>query len=412
MTYTEIRSYMKNLETRGIRPGTGSVKALLHKLGDPQDKIRCIHVAGTNGKGSVCAMLARILKECGYRVGRYSSPAISDPKEIIRIDEKPISEDMYIRSAKKVIATGDETTVFEFETAMAFLTFEEQQCDVAIIETGMGGRDDATNVIKSPTAVILTPISLDHMSFLGNTVEAIAENKCGIIKDGCPVITSYSNRNIKAIEKECIKHNSSFCITDEPHDIKNCKEGLTFSAGHYNNISLSLNGAYQADNASLAIRASEALKECGFDWIDEQKIRRALLDVHWPGRYEKLSIKPVIIADGAHNRAAVKALTDSVRAEYPDKKIVVLMSVFADKEYEVMLKTLSCVSDTIICTTSGKVRSLSPKTLAECAKKYFSNVNEYDIFEKAFENGREIAYIQDAVLLICGSLSNISYLHG
>ncbi len=407
MTYNEIRNYMINLEGSGIRPGTGSIKRLLSKLGDPQDKIRCVHVAGTNGKGSVCAMLSQILKESGYKVGRYSSPAVSDPKEVIRIDEEPVSEELYIEAAQRVIDTGEDATVFEFETAMAFYIFEKIKCDAAVIETGMGGRDDATNVLKEPAAVILTSISLDHMRYLGNDVEAIAQNKCGIIRDGCPVISSCSNKDIKIIDKECRKHNAVLISAATPQNIRIGDRGIVFDIDGFKDTALSLFGTYQAENASAAIEAAGVLKKRGFTRIDEDKIRKALLKVSWPGRYDKLSLTPAIIADGAHNTGAVTALINAVKTEYPDKKIIVMMAVFADKEYDVMLELLSGISDSIICTTSGKERSLSPGELALCAKKYFKDVSDHENFEEAFREGWKKAKSEDALLLVCGSLSNI-----
>ncbi|MCR5739091.1 MAG: hypothetical protein K6G43_04680 [Lachnospiraceae bacterium] len=377
MNYSEARNYIANTGSAGIVPGTHVIKELLGRLGNPERELNVIHVAGTNGKGSVCTYLEYAFLECGLRIGRYASPSVFRYLERIRLSGEDISEEDYAEAVSRVhdAAEGMETkpTGFEAETAAALFFFREQKADVVIAECGMGGREDATNVFEAPLATVFTPVSMDHMSFLGNTPDEIAINKSGIMRRGCPAVIAHMPKVIcggKEYDPECTLRKEA--------DIKGalcvpCDDDLV-PAGFDNPLA----GAYQHDNLNTALHTLKAVKNSLHNLssahiITDDTMVAGIRRASWPGRYEKIKIKPVIIRDGAHNPGAARALRAALESD-PDlpknRKIHLIMGVFKDKDYEEILRImlpLAC-SFTAIDLPDRK-RGLSSQKLAEAAEK-------------------------------------------
>ncbi len=374
-----------------IKLGLERVQELLEYFDNPQDKIKCIHVAGTNGKGSTCAMLESILREAGYKTGLYTSPHIYEYTERIKINGQDISQDEFAGLVFKVINIGEKldipATEFEILTVAAFVYFCEQGVDYAVMETGLGGRLDATNTIKNPVVTIITSIDIDHADRLGSTIEQIAYEKAGIIKANIPIITMKNNKGLEIIEKTALEKNS-FLFLAEKTDIET-----------------NLMGLWQKENASLAIKAAELLG------IPGQAIKNGLNKVKWPARFEYIKDKNIII-DAAHNPAGARALRQSLDFYFPSQKRVFLFSCLNTKDYKEITKQLFRKEDTVILTKAfGSSAGLSPEKIREnlhCCKIYITdNVSEaVDLLEKFSECG--------IIRVIAGSIYTIGeiYLNG
>ena len=278
-------------------------------MGIPQDDLKFVHIAGTNGKGSVLAYLSTVLKEAGYKVGRYISPTLFSYRERIQVNEAYITKEAVARLTGLVKEAADEMaaehlavpTVFEMETAISFLYFKEECCDLVVLETGMGGREDATNVVKTTVLEVLASISMDHMGVLGNTLGEIAWNKAGIIKPGTAVVSMKQlPEAMQVIEEECKKQNASLFLADaaEASDVNYGWEEQSFSYGGYKDLKISLAGGYQIPNAVLAVKALTVLQTLGYE-ISEEALRAGLLHTAWKGRFTVLQKDPVFIIDGA-----------------------------------------------------------------------------------------------------------------
>lgn len=323
-SYSEFIEYLNQREKLGIKFGLDNMNYLMEKLKFPQKKMRCIHVAGTNGKGSVCAMLSSVLKEARIKVGLYTSPHLIDVKERIRINERDITEEEILTAAKKVITVcPPETTYFELLTGIAIEFFHEQGVEIAIMETGMGGRLDATNVCFGEIAII-TDISLEHTQYLGDTIEKIRQEKMAIVKPGSAVI---------------------------------------IAEGGVADIKTNLIGNYQKRNAALALKAIEVLRDKGYN-IPQVAVENGLTKVRWPGRFQILSRNPLIILDGAHNPGAALALKEAVN-DYVKEKVILIIGVLKDKDYTSMLKILAPIAKRIITVTPKSERALSGDILAK-----------------------------------------------
>ncbi|NLG03913.1 MAG: bifunctional folylpolyglutamate synthase/dihydrofolate synthase, partial [Clostridia bacterium] len=321
MTYQEAREYIEEVKQYGSVLGLETMSILMKYLDNPQDHLKFVHIAGTNGKGSVLAGLTSVLTHAGYRVGSYSSPVVCEPRESIRVLETPINEEDYARlterlkeaATKTKEQTGAHPTVFEIETAMAFLYFGEQHCDPVILETGLGGSLDATNIVKTTEAAIITSISLDHTEYLGNTLSQIAMKKAGIIKSGADVImlSRACQDETEATELdaaiEVVSQTASSCMarfhTAQASDIRECSFSLTetrFSYHEYTDIGLTMLGSYQPENAILVIETAKLLRNHGYV-ISDEHILNGLYHAKWPGRFSIICDQPLFIVDGAHN---------------------------------------------------------------------------------------------------------------
>ncbi len=374
MNITETFNYLNQVNKKGIVLGLDSTRELMHRLGNPQDKIKTIHVAGTNGKGSAVAYISNILMASGYSVGEYISPIIFDYTDKIQLNGTNISKDevaTYITRIRKVcekmVCDGlPHPTLFEIETAMAFLYFYEKNVDFAVIEVGMGGETDSTNVIKNPVLSIIMSISLDHVGILGNTLAEIAKTKAGIIKENCDCILYQQNDEVMdVVKKACVNKNSKLTISDFSSITMNTSsiEGQCFSYKELENIQIKLLGAHQTKNAVVAIEAAMRLIDMGYG-ITIDNILSGLANTRWPARFEVISSEPLIIIDGAHNPDAADVFADTVREYLSDYEITYIMGVLADKDYPAVIEKTISLAKNVVTITPNNPRALDATTLA------------------------------------------------
>ena len=400
MTKSEFEEYIDTVSKKGSVLGLESIDALLGKMDHPECKLKFVHIAGTNGKGSVLAFTSTILKCAGYKVGRYISPVIENYNEKIQVNGRNISQSDLLEGMELLKQkccelkdeVGIEPTLFEIETALAFWYFEKKQCDIVVLETGMGGMDDATNIIPTKEVAVLTSISMDHMAILGNTLGEIAGVKAGIIKGGCHVVSAIQKEEAtKVIEKAAEKENVSVAYAELPCKVKYGIEKQSFSYHELKDLEITLCGTYQPVNACIALSVIEALIQRGYD-IPEKAIRKGLKETTWVGRFTVLSKKPLFIMDGAHNEDAAKRLRDSISTYLKGKPLIYIMGVFADKEYEkVIAETADLASFIIAIATPGNSRALPAIDLARAISKVNPNVTTADSIEEAVEMAMVLA---------------------
>ncbi len=415
MNYKEAMDYIDVIGQYGSVLGLDNMKELCKRLGNPQDDLRFIHIAGTNGKGSVLAFLSTILKTAGYKTGRYISPVIFNYRERIQINGRPITKKALCECLEEIRQVVDQImaeglphpTPFEVETALSFLYFKKMECDIVVLETGLGGLLDATNVIKTTVAAVFTSISMDHMQFLGDTLEGITENKAGIIKAGCIVISMEQNSKVTEILKNRAKEkNCSFYSVDTGAitKIKYGAEKQRFSYKGYSQLEIKLAGMHQIENAALAVEVIDILNQKDFS-INEKAIRKGLLDTVWQGRFSIIAKKPLFVADGAHNEDAAKKLAESVRFYFTNRRIVYIMGILRDKEYDKIIRETYELADQIITVTPpGNPRAMQAYDLAQVVKEYHSQVTAADSLEEAVELSYLLAD-KDSVIIAFGSLS-------
>ena len=419
MNYQESRKYIEDSQKYGSVLGLDNMRELMGRLGNPQDKLKIIHVAGTNGKGSVIAYLYTVLSEAGYRVGRYISPALYSYRERMEVSGEAVSrEDFAIclsRTAQAISQMTEEglphPTPFEIETAVAFLFFEMKKCELVLLEVGMGGSLDATNIIKTPVLSVLASISIDHIGFLGNTLGEIAKTKAGIIKKGCPMITIHQ----KAEAENAIKDVCGICGVpfreadgNQALVIEESPEGQSFRY-EGEEYRISLGGVYQKENAVLAIETLKMLSEIGFPTIEEQR-KEGLFRTRWNGRFTVLSREPLFIVDGAHNPAAAEKMASSIRHYFDGKKIYFIIGMFRDKDYrEVLSKTCPYAEKIFTIEAPDNPRALPAEELALAAREFHRDVQAMKSVEEAVETAYSLAGEED-VILAFGSLSFIGVL--
>lgn len=419
MTYEESIRYIKYTDTLGSVLGLEIIKELLRRLGDPQDKVKVIHIAGTNGKGSICAFLDKILENAGYKVGRYISPTIFTYLERFQIDGKYMDEDtfaVYLERVKSVadamVADGlDRPTSFETETAIAFCYFMDMDVDILLLETGMGGSLDATNVCKRPLCTIIASISMDHMRFLGNTLKEIYSQKLGIMKNDIPCISYPVDEELlpQWIEK-CEKNNtsgSSVMISKGDIKILNC--GLDGSEFLYKGerYSLSVPGIYQIYNSAVAVETAYALQNMKYD-LKKVNIVQGLADTMWKGRFQKLMDRPMVYVDGAHNPGGWRSLRKNIDTYFAGKDLIYVCGVFKDKDYMKMLDIMMPGVKCFIAVQPDNPRALSNKELGKLAKTYIDSVYVQDDIDEAVRKAiRKAENMDDPVVIIFGSLSFI-----
>lgn len=417
MKYTECLEYISAINSiKGIDLGLDNIRVLCEKLGNPQNSLKFVHIAGTNGKGSTLAFLSTILKESGYKVGRYISPTIRDYRERIQINERMISMKdlgLYMGKVKQacdaMVEEGyPQPSSFEIETALSFLYFKDKECDAVVLETGMGGITDATNIINTTVLSVLVSISMDHMQYLGNSIKEITEKKCGIIKDGIPVVSAAQEKEAKdTIEQFCVSHNNNITFVDknaiDKHTYKIDRQAFSYNGVRYE---ISLGGVWQSENASLAILAAQILlSECGFVKINEEKIKKGLKNTIWPARFQVICKKPLLIIDGAHNDDAAKRLRQSIDAYFADKTKIYITGMFRDKETDKVISRIVPDGSMIFtCSAPNNSRALSPVEMAEVVRKYNKNVTSCDSIEEAIEFSTSIAD-KDCVIIAFGSLA-------
>ena len=393
MNYQEAMQFVRAADALGCTPGLSRVAELLDRLDNPQNKLRCIHIAGTNGKGSTAVMLAAVLQAAGYRTGLYTTPHLVSYRERIRVDSGEISEEDFCCAAEIVAhaAEGMLETPSEFErfTPMAFVHFLRKKCDIVVIETGMGGRLDATNVISYPELNVITHIALDHMEYLGDTIVQIAGEKAGIITpDTDVVLMKQSAEAEQVIRARCESLQGVRLHITEPEQMKvreHSLAGIRFDYRVRENLFVSMAGSYQQSNVMTALDALDVLKRKGWK-IPEEAVREGLAGVHWPARFEILCEHPLVLLDGAHNTDGMRALTDTLKILLPDKKPVIVMGVLADKEYTEMLRMLLPLAGMLIAAEPDQIRALSAEKLAEAAEKCAAQLRaDYAVSEHAEE---------------------------
>lgn len=416
MNYEESRKYIQDASSRGSVLGLDNIVNLMNKLGNVQDSLKVVHIAGTNGKGSTSAYITQILIEAGYTVGRYTSPAVFDYMEMFTINNINISEDEYAVNMTIIKKAIDEMeaehmtlpTSFEIETALAYLYFYRNKCDIAIIETGMGGRLDATNIVKSPLVSVLTSISKDHSRFLGETLEEITFNKAGIIKKNCPVVSAIQcDEAAKVIKEEAIKNNSKLIVCNELQNVRfnNDKTyGRYVGISNEFNIETSMLGTFQIHNIPTAIETILALKSEGF-FILKENIENGIKNASISGRCERINDTPAIYIDGGHNPGAALNLKNTLEMYFTNRKLVYIIGVLADKDYDTVLSVTGGFANHIITVTPpDNARSLDGRELLKTVLKYNTSAEYADDLEKAVNRGIECAG-DDGVLFVFGSLS-------
>ena len=370
MSYASTLEYIHSVKWRGSKPGLSRTRALLASIGNPEKKLRFVHIAGTNGKGSTAACIASILQAAGYRTGLYTSPFILRFNERMQINGRQISDEEletitdYIRPHAEAMA--DAPTEFELITAVAMEYFARSACDLVVLEVGLGGGLDSTNVIDTPECAVITAMGLDHTRELGATIEEIAAAKAGIIKR-CGDVAVYGNEPAanRVFEQTCAQQSARLRYADfSKVNVRSVgMDGCRFDYGALQEIALPLAGTYQPYNAALAITAVEILREKGWK-IADADIRTGLQNVSWPGRFEVLHRNPAFILDGAHNPHGISATARSLAQVFPGRKIVFLMGVMADKALDQMLPYLKPLADQFVCVTPANPRALPGEQLA------------------------------------------------
>lgn len=418
MTKLQIEKYLDKASKAGIVPGLDTVKTLLKKLDNPEKRLKCVHIAGTNGKGSTAAYITSILNKAGYKTGAYTSPCVFSEFEKYSISGKPITSERYEEIMSYVIEKcietekeGSHPTVFEIETAAAFYYFCEELCDYAVIETGMGGLLDATNVTDDTEVSVLTSIAMDHMKFLGDTIEEIACQKGGIIKNNSTAVLYDQNEKVNKVIKDiCDEKDTELVLCDVKsamhsahYDDENGR--LVFSYKEYNNLKTGMTGYYQAANAAMAVETVLALKKKGAV-IPDKAITDGISSAYIPGRFEKINDKPVFIIDGAHNPDAAFRLAETIKMYFTNNRLLYIMGVLADKDYDKVAKLTVPLADRVFTVTPDNKRALDASVLSECVSKYCSDVETKDTIKKAVADAFEWAG-KDDVIIAFGSLSYI-----
>lgn len=419
MTYYETINYIKNTAKFGTNLGLERTNKILELLGNPHKQIKCIHIAGTNGKGSTTVMISNILIEEGYKVGMYISPYIEVFEERIQLSGNNIpKEDLcnvveeVSKAVDKVISLGySHPTEFEIITCAMFLYFCRQNVDYAVIEVGMGGRLDSTNVIM-PILSVITSISYDHMQVLGDTLSKIAYEKAGIIKNNIPVILYPQGEDSYKVIKDVAHERNSKLIEVQRNSVTlkniddNCFQHICVNTSkEIYEIKLSLLGSHQLLNCATAIYAIEELITQGIK-IQKSSILRALENVKWPGRLEVMRKKPLVVIDGAHNIDGIKMLSKSIDTYFKYQKLTIILGILADKQVDNMANVIAAKADKIITITPHNARAESADELLKVVKRYNINCEAVNDYEEAYN--KALGYSNDNdMILISGSLSTI-----
>ncbi len=418
-TFEQARKFIEDASKTGSVLGLLSISLLMETLGNVQEELNFIHIAGTNGKGSVGTYLESVLTEAGYSVARYTSPAVFNPLEIYKCSGKYIEKDEYVKVMSQVKNACDimvsenkpMPTVFEIETAAAFLWFYQKKPDIVLLEVGMGGETDATNVISKSMASVLTSISFDHMQFLGDSLSDIARIKAGIIKENGIVFSAGQSDEVKAEIDYIVKEkNAKIIYADESKatTIQTGIDGLRFdyllsdSSDKTYEISSSMSGIYQVKNILLAIEVVTNL----FVDISFETIQKGIKSAYWPGRFEKISNNPLVIIDGAHNEAAANELARTVENCFTNQRLTYIIGVLEDKEHEKMLKVMLPYADSVYTITSDNSRAMAAEKLAGEAMNYHDRVICCDSISEAYEK----AVLDKRPILAFGSLSYLEAL--
>ena len=413
MTYNEAIEYIHSVSNFFCKPGLERVIELCRGLGDPQRELKFIHVGGTNGKGSFCAMTDSILRAAGYKVGLYTSPFVRVFNERMRVNGENIPNDTLARLTDRAKAVADKMedhpTEFELITAIAFDYFREEKCDVVILEVGMGGRLDATNIIENPLLSVITGISIDHTSFLGNTVTEIAAEKAGIIKQGCPTLWGGLDPDAEAVIAKKAKKMQSTLYKTAYNELKNLSLSLsvsTFDFGDLTDLKLNMLGQYQPKNAATVLSAIEIL--LGVLPVSEDNIRTGLKNAKWPARFEIISQEPLIIFDGAHNAEGISAAVRSAKSYFGDESVIVISGVLRDKEYHKIASDIAKISHRGFTITPDNPRALPASDYASVLTDYDCHSTPCESVTDALNQAIRTAKEEGKAILILGSLYTYS----
>lgn len=410
MTLSETMAFIQEVSWQGCRPGLERITDLMHRIGDPQKELRYIHITGTNGKGSTAAMLATILCKAGYTVGLFTSPHLRFYNERIKINGQDISDEDLCAAAEVVKPAVDkmDTIPSEFErfTAMAFWSFRQRKCDIVVLEVGLGGALDSTNVICAPEVAVITNISLEHTEYLGSTISEIAATKSGIIKSGSDVVLCGQSQEVEQeVRSACASHDCQLCITDHSQ-IERYGGNLGGQLLRYrqrDDIHLQLLGTYQCENAAVALDTVDVLRRRGWT-ITEDAVYKGLAETIWPGRFEVLHQKPLFLVDGAHNPNGMEELVNCLNQYLPGKKLTFVIGVMGDKNYLDMVSCLVHNAKQFITVTPDNPRALPSNKLKQAIESVFPNSV---ISAGTVKNGVSRALLhasEDDVFCACGSL--------
>lgn len=376
MTYEEALTYIHSVCWKGSVPGLGRTQELLAKMGNPEKGMKYVHITGTNGKGSTAAMTASILRKAGYKVGLYTSPFLWRFNERMNADGQDISDEELAQITAEIKPLADSMTEspteFELVTAIGFAFFARHNCDIVVLEVGMGGAMDSTNVIPAPEVAVMTNIGLDHTEYLGNTLEAIAETKSGILKPGCQAVLYPSAPEVEAVVRRvCLEKNIPLAVADFGVISSKSRDfsGQVFDYKGYKNIALPLLGEHQLRNCSVVIETVEALRRQGWK-ITDKNMYEGIRDTVWPGRFELLRRDPVFIVDGGHNPQCLEALAENVREYLAGRHIVALTGVMADKDYTDMYAEMAPLVDCFVTVTPDNPRAMAASDLAAFLQRF------------------------------------------
>ena len=412
MNVTEAIAYIHSVCWKGTVPGLGRTQELLSKMGNPEKTLKFVHIAGTNGKGSTAAMTASILQQAGYKVGLYTSPYIYRFHERMQVNGVQISdEDLaavteYVQPFAQSMA--ESPTEFELVCCIAFEYFLRKNCDIVVLEVGMGGAFDATNVIEAPEVAVITNIGLDHTDFLGNTLEEIAATKAGIFKEGGNAVIYRGTPGVeKVFEDICRERNVSLrkADFDSLNLLSHGLEGQTFDCGARKALALPLLGIHQLKNAAVVLSVIDTLIDKGWN-ITEENIREGMRTVSWPGRFDIVGREPLFIIDGGHNPQCIEALVVNIRDYLKDKKVIALTGVLADKDYADMYKPVMPYVREFVCVTPPNPRKLEAAELAKHLQGVGAKATACASIEEGVRTARALAG-HDGVVLCFGSLYTI-----
>ena len=409
MTLDEALRYIHEVCWKGTIPGLERIQALLDAMGNPERKCKFVHVTGTNGKGSTCAMVASILRKAGYKTGLYTSPYLIRFNERIQINGEQISDadicelTEYVKPFAESIF--ERPTEFEMVTAIGFEYFARHKCDIVVCEVAMGGEFDATNVIPAPEAAVICNIGLDHTEVLGNTLEKIAGAKAGIIKPGCDAVLYRERPSVEAVFEERCKalnaplHKADF---DSLHLLSHSLEGQVFDWERFHALRLPLLGEHQLHNAAVALTTARVLQKRGWKITDEQ-IREGIESVRWLGRFELMRKDPMFIIDGGHNPQCIEALVKNIRDYLPGRELTVLTGVLGDKDFHCMYRDVTQYAKEFITITPANARALTAEKLADYLRQFGKPVTACDVVADGVRLAIEHAG-KDGVVLCYGSL--------
>ena len=422
MTYDEALEYIHGISWEFCKPGLERIGELCERLGNPERRLRFIHIAGTNGKGSVSTMLASVLKEAGYKVGLYTSPYILRFNERMRIDGEEISDSELAELTALVRPVADlmkdKPTEFELITALSFLYFERHGVDIVVLEAGMGGRLDSTNIITTPIISVITGVALDHTAFLGDTVEKIAREKAGIIKRGVPIVFGGEDAEALCVIREAAaERGSDFTVVDYSalSVMRADLYGAEFNYKERKGLNISLLGLYQPRNAAIVLTVLDKLRALGLS-IPEAALREGLLSARWQARFEILSTEPLVIFDGAHNPEGISAAVRSVKHYFGGERVLVLSGVLKDKDYRFIGGELARIASRVHTITPDNKRALSAGEFAEIIREAGTDAVAHNSIGEALGAAINNAQTSGVPLLCLGSLYTysevINYLKG